>query len=95
MQLAITKFELDKVVVELRYSNAYLLWDKAGVIWHGLSNRWTNCEMKKAEPGVIEFHVDKRFVVVVKLDRTHVIDTRPSRNLEDLKNLVYEFFFFI
>ena len=90
MRLDIVKFELNKVVVEVRYSNTYLLWDKAGIISHGLAGRLANCEMKKAEPGIIEFHADKRFAVVLKLDRAHVIDTRPSRNLDDLKIVVME-----
>ena len=81
--LDLSSFKLNQATMEIRFNNAYTLWDRAGQIWSKASSKWSNLKMGKAEPMVTKFLVDDRYELSIKLDVAHLIDLTPSSNLKE------------
>ena len=68
----LSDFRLFTSACECRYSNAYLLWDRAGAIWAEFSDAYPSIRMLKADPGQTIFRLEERFEFNLRLDRFSV-----------------------
>lgn len=82
--LDFTHLKLISATIEIRYDNAYILWDRAGQIWSKASNAWDGLKASHVEPNISRFMINDRFDVSVSLDRAHLIDTKPTSSLKEL-----------
>ncbi|MFN0169512.1 MAG: hypothetical protein ACKV22_24080 [Bryobacteraceae bacterium] len=80
MQLA--DLTLFQAVVEVRYSHAYLLWDRSGQLWSDLTFRFAGLRMLEAQPNNIVFRLGQEFELSTRLDVASIIAFRPNRNLK-------------
>ena len=80
--LILSSFKLSRSTFEIRYNNAYALWDKAGIIWTTADKKWSQLKMINAEPAVTSFRLEDRYELSVKLDRTSIIDFKPTSKLK-------------
>jgi hypothetical protein len=81
--LDFSQFKLTSATIEIRYDNAYILWDRAGLIWSEANLAWFGLKANQAEPNVTRFVINDRFDVMVSLDRSHLIDTKPTSSLKE------------
>jgi hypothetical protein len=81
--IRIEDFKLFNATFEVRYDNAYILWDSAGKIWSEVGKKFNKMTLEKAEPNVTSFLVDDRFKASVLLDKFYIIDVAPQSSLKD------------
>jgi len=87
----LSQLKLIQSTFEIRYRNAYALWDKAGLLWFNANSEWSNLKMVKAEPMVTTFTLNDRFELGVNIDRLHIIDTTPSSSLKEFSECAEKF----
>jgi hypothetical protein len=63
ISLSLDDFKLFRAVCELRYENAYLLFDRTGKIYHDLRNSFTNLQVQNANPSQSIFHSEEGIFV--------------------------------
>lgn len=80
--LNLDAFKLFQATFEIRYDEAYLLWDKSGEIWSAVSQEWPNLKINKAEPNNTTLSVDN-FQFSATLDKSYVIDLKPTSSLSE------------
>ena len=81
--LSLSNLKLLQATIEIRYNNAYLLWDRSGLIWSKASSKWVNLKIVKADPMVTNFLIDDRYEASVQLEKAHFIDLKPSSSLKE------------
>ncbi len=81
--LDLSKLKLTQATMEVRFDNAYILWDRAGKIWSKASSLWPNLKMGKAEPMVTAFLLEDRYELSVQLGKAHLIDMLPTSSLNE------------
>ena len=81
--LDLSKLKLTQATMEVRFDNAYILWDRAGKIWSKASSLWSNLKMGKAEPMVTTFLLEDRYELSVQLGKAHLIDMLPTSSLKE------------
>jgi hypothetical protein len=75
--------KLTRAVIELRYDKAFELWDRAGTLWTEYSSMWPDLKPGKIEPSDTSFILENQYDLAVTLDKAHIIDHKPSSNLEN------------
>lgn len=76
---------LKQATIEIRFNDAYLLWDRAGFIWSEANSKFPNMKPVTVTPNEVKFMSDNRFEFSLNLDKAHIIDTRPSPSLKELQ----------
>lgn len=79
----LSQFKLIQAALEIRYDNAYLLWDRAGQIWSTANSKWDVLEVKAAEPTTTSFIAQERYDISVQLSKAYIIDLLPKTSLKD------------
>jgi hypothetical protein len=74
------------VIFELRYGEAYALWDRAGALWSSVGRLFKSMKNSSAGPNQVVFSADDRYVLSVMLDRISITDYMPKGGAE----VVYE-----
>ena len=74
--------KLRQAVLELRYDNVFELWDRAGTLWTKYSSMWPDLKPGKIEPSDTTFLLENQYDLAVKLDKAHIMDYKPSSNLD-------------
>ena len=92
MGFDISDFKLQRLVVEIRYEPAFLLWDKAGSVGVELRNRFPATKVRIVQPNQQQFSLDKKFAAGVQFDRTFLQGVYPAHNLEDIRTTSEAFF---
>ena len=88
MTLSFSDFRPILFVFEVRYPEAFLLWDRAGQVATQLQARYPVSRLNSAEPGKIVFICDRTKEITWQLDRLIIIDHRPgSAKLEAFYDL--------
>lgn len=82
-KLDLSQLKLCRAVIEIRYDNAYTLWDRAGLIWSKACSIWAGLKTIKAEPNTTTFILNERFELSVSIDKAHLIDAKPSSSLKE------------
>jgi hypothetical protein len=79
----ISYFDLHQANFEVRYDQAYLLWDRAGAIWQVMRRTNPNLKLKEAGPAKVVMTLDDRFQLSVELDKLAVSVFTPPSNIDD------------
>jgi hypothetical protein len=79
----LSELMLNQATMEIRYDNAYILWDRTGLIWSEVSSKLPKLKMNDVNPNLTKFLLDDRFELAVSLDRSHCIDKRASSSLSE------------
>jgi hypothetical protein len=66
----IAHLSLAALTFELRYPNAFHLWDRSGKIWADAVDRWPSLTLREAAPNQTGFRLENRAEVAVHLDRS-------------------------
>jgi len=78
MPLTFSDFSPASFSFEVRYPDAYLLWDRAGQLSEDLQNRHQITRLTTAQPGKIAYVVNMTSEVSWQLNNLVVIENRPS-----------------
>ncbi|MEN6373832.1 MAG: hypothetical protein ABFD75_03485 [Smithella sp.] len=81
--LDIAQLKLTSATVELRYDKAYIIWDRAGFFWSEISLNWPDSKINQVEPNISRFIINDRFDLMLSLDRSHIIDLKPTSSLKE------------
>lgn len=81
--LELEDFRLLQATIEVRYDNAYILWDRAGTVWSTINDTWHDLKPFKVEPNVVVFKLLDQYQISVELDKASIIDLKPSSSLKD------------
>ncbi|MDX8464210.1 hypothetical protein RFM26_00690 [Mesorhizobium sp. VK23B] len=89
---ALSSFELNNYAFEIRYPNAYRIWDEAGRIAIQLQEGVKNLELTKGEPSLLAFVLNNSTTVEVRIDRLNVTEHYPKSDFsKDTRDLQYVF----
>lgn len=89
--LTFDQLTLKQATIEIRYDNAYLLWDRSGLVWSEITKERPSAKMVKAEPMVSAFTLDDRFELTVTLDKAHLVDHTANSSLKEFTELAGTF----
>lgn len=79
----LSQFTLRQAVFEIRYKEAYLLWDRAGQLWEAANNKWPNLKWVDIKPAKQLFKLNDTYELNVELSKAHLSDTKPSSSLKN------------
>lgn len=91
-EMNISEFTLQKAILEVRYENAYLHWDRAGSMWHTASQEWLGLEMVTAEPGATVFRWKNMYEFSARVERANATIHFPGASLDDEGYKVFDKF---
>lgn len=81
--------------MELRYSNAFILWDRAGAMWTELKSGFRDFDAQNVGPNQVVFHGDGRYSLNVSLDRAAITDHKPGSDVSrELNEVIFDIDFF-
>jgi hypothetical protein len=81
--LNFSNFKLKQATMEVRFNNAYLLWDHSGLISSDLKSKWADIKLLKAKPNLINFRFEDRYELSVELGKAHLTDLTPTSSLKE------------
>ncbi len=90
--LSLTEFKITSAICEVRYSDAYKIWDNAGKIWSSCEKKWTTLKPKKAEPNITTFLVNENVELSAQINKAYVSKFFPSSSLKDFIEDTSNFF---
>jgi hypothetical protein len=79
----LSHFDLQSVSFEVRYNQAYFLWDRAGSLWQAVRKSAPTIKLTESIPTKIAGTIDRRFQVSVELEKVLVIAFPPPSTLDD------------
>jgi hypothetical protein len=74
----VSDFQLERAAFELRYPQAYLLWDRAGSIWSEAVRRWPALKLVRGEPSHISFTLENQHELAVTLEKANAVSHFPA-----------------
>ena len=89
--LSLSEFRLSQAVLEARYLNGFLHWDRAGAIWMEITQRYPNLKVVKSEPVQTVFRLDDKYEFSVQIDRMSVQAHDPHPSLMEFTEVVDRF----
>lgn len=82
MGLDIDDLRLDRGVAEVRYDNAYYLFDRTGVICEAARRKYPDLSMLEATPAKTAFQVGD-ITFVMELNQSRLVSAKPQKDLEE------------
>jgi hypothetical protein len=79
----LSHFDLRSVAFEVRYDQAYLLWDRAGALWQAVHRIAPTIKLTESVPAKISGFIERRFHVSVELEKVLIIVYPPPSTVED------------
>jgi uncharacterized protein (TIGR04255 family) len=90
--LSLSDFRLSQAVLEARYLNGFLHWDRAGAIWMEMTTKhYPALKMVKAEPGQSMFRLEDRYELGVQVDKLSVHAHNPHSTLKEFSEIADQF----
>jgi hypothetical protein len=80
--LAFSSFQKRQITFEIRYDDAYALWDVAGELRSALRSKFIRIHNGQTQPDGQTFHADGRFTILTALQRSGVTDFQPGASWE-------------
>lgn len=81
-------FRRQHLTFEIRYPNAYLLWDRSGAIWNAAERIFRSIDAQKASPNNTTFHADNRYNLSVQIDKAYIIDNRAQSITDQISEFI-------
>lgn len=70
----IDEFKLWSVSFEIRYDDAYTIWDNIGRFWNTIKESWPNMELaRNPSPVVTHFYIDNKFEIALETGKIYII----------------------
>lgn len=85
--LRLDDLDLWRAAFEVRYANAYGIWDEIGGVWAEMVAAFPRLKMKQAEPGKTLFRLDQAVEVSVELGKLAVVAATPPTGLQEFTEL--------
>ncbi len=83
-ELDLRSCKLESAVLEVRYKEAFLLWDRAGHVAAAIHSRLPNVVLKSAQPASITFQLNNQIDIGFELARSVVTHYGADFDLEQL-----------
>jgi hypothetical protein len=74
----LSSFQRLQVTLELRFDEAFILWDRTGALWETVRRQFKVLKHTQVTPSQTGFNGDGRFAMTVALDRAVITDHKPS-----------------
>jgi hypothetical protein len=74
----LSSFRRSQVTLELRYDEAFQLWDRTGSLWRELQRHFKSLKHNQVSPNQSTFVADNRFVLSVSLTNAVITDHKPT-----------------
>ena len=74
-----SSFRRFQVNFEMRYDQAFLLWDRAGELWTSVGTGFKSIKANQVQPQQQTFIADDRFVLFAGLERAGLTDHKPHQ----------------
>ncbi len=87
----LTSFQRAQVTMELRFDEAFVLWDRTGALWQTLRRQFKTLKHVSVTPNQSNFVADNRFGLSVSLDRAIITDHKPSGGASSTTELMGKF----
>ncbi len=71
--MKIENFDLAKIVMEIRYESAYLLWDRCGTVWTEATSIWPGLKPMDINPNRQSFRLKDKYEFHIELDKSFMI----------------------
>lgn len=93
MNLRFDDLALHQAAFEIRYGNAFLLWDRSGSVWAELLSAQPDLKATHAEPSKIVFarRGDRELQLTVEIRRLVVVAVQPDARLSEFSDIVTRF----
>jgi hypothetical protein len=85
--LRLDDLDLWRAAFEVRYANAYRIWDEIGGGWAEMVAEFPKLKMKQADPGKTLFRLDQAVEVSVELGKLAVVAATPPTGLQEFTEL--------
>jgi hypothetical protein len=92
MSLTIAEFTVDRIVLEVRYQTALLLWDRSGALWTDLGKKHPSIANRSARPEQTVFGIDRDLQLTVELEKAIIEADEPPANLQQFQAVADDFF---
>lgn len=86
-RITLEDFEVERLIFEARFPNAYQLWDKAGELSDEFGKLWSPLVLTTAQPGNVSFKLGRTLSMSVELNRASISLFYPGSKPE-VKQLV-------
>ena len=77
--------------MELRYDEAFVLWDRTGALWEAVRRQFKALKHTNVSPNQSTFIGDGRFGLSVALDRAIITDHKPSGGAKSTTEVMAKF----
>src|SRR5690348_7466575 len=93
--LSFEKLKLESMVIEMRYSFAYLFWDRAGQVFDQIQQKLPagKVNLQSAQPGKVEIVYDGRYEITVETERFYIAVGGPgleTKKFFEVATVVYD-----
>lgn len=85
-------FKIQMFTVELRYSPAFLIWDKSGELWTNVRKHFPALEPQGIQPQQVVFNAENRWHMEVNWDKARLTDFTPPAEFDEKLEKVEGFF---
>ena len=65
--------KLARIIIEIRYENAYTLWDKCGTLWDSVSKIWPGVQSTTIEPNRQSFRLEDKLELSTEINKAFII----------------------
>jgi hypothetical protein len=76
--LPFSSFHRTQAILELRFPDSYLLWDRSGALWRNIGRNFRSLKHQTTTPNQSTFFADDRFSMLVSLDPASITDNSPK-----------------
>ncbi len=90
-KISLSDFKIMHAICEVRYDDAFELWDRAGSFWSSCKGVWPDLNNKRAEPNITSFSVGNNLDLTVQVNRAHLKNYYPNSSLQDFTENVSNF----
>jgi hypothetical protein len=91
MPLSVADFKMTSAVCELRYENAYLIYDRTGRICNEARSLYTDCNVLSAAPNLTTFQANEG-AFALELAQSRFSTNKPDNSLEKFSEQSKKFF---
>lgn len=88
--LRLSDFAFERAILEIRYPNAFELWDRSGALWIAALQKWNDLQVVSAEPSRTVFR-GKQFELSTELQAARIVQHNPVLPLADFTGFAKEF----